>query len=174
MSSSKQRILRLSLFALIYFVEGAMLTYFSAFNTLYLRSFDLSYSLIGIVGGVTLIPFVLKIFIGYLSDRVPLFKVGHRKPYILIGLVLQTAAFLVLPFVLPTEQFGLYLTLVILAALGVACAVCVLAAWVAILFTKRYPRGLFAFVVGTGRWGLRVCAYAFLLVTDVYPPFSLK
>jgi len=120
MSSSKQRILRLSLFGLIYFVEGAMLTYFSAFNTLYLRSFDLSYSLIGIVGGVTLIPFVLKIFIGYLSDRVPLFKVGHRKPYILIGLILQTAAFLVLPFVVPTSQFGLYLTLVILAALGMS------------------------------------------------------
>ena len=120
MSSSKQRILRLSLFALIYFVEGAMLTYFSAFNTLYLRSFDLPYSLIGIVGGVTLIPFVLKIFIGYLSDRVPLFKVGYRKPYILIGLILQTAAFLVLPFVIPTEKFGLYLTLVILAALGMS------------------------------------------------------
>ena len=111
MSSSRQRILRLALFATVYFVEGAMLTYFSAFNVLYLRSFDLSYSLIGIVGGVTLIPFVLKIFIGYLSDRVPLFKIGHRKPYILMGLILQTAAFLVLPFILPSEQFGLYLAL---------------------------------------------------------------
>lgn len=120
MSSSRQRILRLALFATVYFVEGAMLTYFSAFNVLYLRSFDLSYSLIGIVGGVTLIPFVLKIFIGYLSDRVPLFKIGHRKPYILMGLILQTAAFLVLLFVLPSEQFGLYLALVILAALGMS------------------------------------------------------
>ena len=120
MSSSRQRILRLALFATVYFVEGAMLTYFSAFNVLYLRSFDLSYSLIGIVGGVTLIPFVLKIFIGYLSDRVPLFKIGHRKPYILLGLILQTAAFLVLPFILPSEQFGLYLALVILAALGMS------------------------------------------------------
>lgn len=64
--------------------------------------------------------------------------------------------------------------LLILAFLGIAAVFAVLIAWFAILFTGRYPRGLFDFVVGTGRWGLRVCAYAFLLVTDVYPPFSMK
>lgn len=120
MTKSKTRLLRLLLFAVIYFVEGAVLTYFSAFNTLYLRSFDLSYSLIGIVGGVTLIPFVLKIFIGYLSDKVSLFGLGYRKPYIVLGLVLQSAAFFLIPAFSPVEHFPVYLTLMILAALGMS------------------------------------------------------
>ena len=50
----------------------------------------------------------------------------------------------------------------------------VLFAWFAILFTGRYPRGLFDYVEGVLRWGNRVYAYAFILVTDRYPPFSLK
>ena len=52
--------------------------------------------------------------------------------------------------------------------------VVVVVAWFAILITGRYPRWIFDFVVGVGRWGLRVNAYAFLLVTDRYPPFSLS
>jgi hypothetical protein len=63
---------------------------------------------------------------------------------------------------------------VVLGFLGIGAGFAVIIAWFAILFTGRYPRGLFDYVVGTGRWGLRVCAYSGLLVTDIYPPFSLK
>lgn len=62
----------------------------------------------------------------------------------------------------------------VLYFLGIAAQVCVIIAWFAILFTGRYPRGLFDFVVGVFRWGLRVSAYASLLTTDRYPPFSLS
>jgi uncharacterized protein DUF4389 len=58
--------------------------------------------------------------------------------------------------------------------LGIAAVVCVVIAWFAILFTGRYPRELFNFVVGVGRWSTRVTSYAFLLATDRYPPFSLN
>jgi hypothetical protein len=64
-----------------------------------------------------------------------------------------------------------YIVLTILM-LGVFVAVVI--AWFAILFTGRYPRGLFDYVVGVARWNLRVSAYAFFLTTDQYPPFSLR
>ena len=62
---------------------------------------------------------------------------------------------------------------IVLAFLTLAALFAVLIAWFAILFTGRYPRGIFDFLVGVGRWMNRVTAYAFLLVTDEYPPFRL-
>lgn len=64
-----------------------------------------------------------------------------------------------------------YIVLIVLWIVAILAAII---AWFAILFTGRYPRSLFDFVVGVGRWSLRVDAYAFLLVTDNYPPFSLR
>jgi hypothetical protein len=63
---------------------------------------------------------------------------------------------------------------ILLVFLWLAALVAVIVAWFAILFTGRYPRGLFDFVLGVLRWGNRVIAYAFVLVTDRYPPFRLN
>ncbi len=63
---------------------------------------------------------------------------------------------------------------ILLFFLSIAAVVAVIIAWFAILFTGRYPRGLFDFVLGVLRWGNRVTAYAFVLVTDQYPPFRLS
>lgn len=63
---------------------------------------------------------------------------------------------------------------VVLGLLGVGAVLAIVASWFAILVTGRYPQALFDYVVGVGRWSVRVNAYAFLLVTDRYPPFSLK
>ncbi len=61
-----------------------------------------------------------------------------------------------------------------LGLLGVGTCFVWFFAWLSILFTGEYPRGMFDYMAGVMRWGLRVSAYAFLLVTDVYPPFSLR
>ena len=63
---------------------------------------------------------------------------------------------------------------IVLIFLSIAAVLVVIFAWFAILFTGRYPRGLFDFVLGVIRWENRVVAYAFVLVTDKYPPFRLS
>jgi len=63
---------------------------------------------------------------------------------------------------------------IVLAVLWVLVFFCVVIAWFAILFTGRYPEGLFNIVESVLRWGNRVNAYAFLLITDDYPPFSFS
>lgn len=63
---------------------------------------------------------------------------------------------------------------VVLVFLFIGAFFAVLMAWFAILFTGRYPQGLFTYIEGVNRWGLRVQAYVSLLITDRYPPFSLQ
>ena len=63
---------------------------------------------------------------------------------------------------------------IVLFFLYVATIVVVIGAWFAILFTGRYPRGIFDFVEGVIRWHNRVVGYAWILVTDQYPPFSMS
>jgi hypothetical protein len=63
--------------------------------------------------------------------------------------------------------------LIVLLFLWIAAIVVAIVAWFAILFTRRYPRDMFEFIAGVIRWQNRVAAYAFVLVTDRYPPFRL-
>ena len=63
---------------------------------------------------------------------------------------------------------------IVLLFLGIGAVLAVIVAWFVIVFTGRYPESLFRYVVGVLRWSNRVTSYAFLLVTDQYPPFRLS
>ncbi|HNT55507.1 MAG TPA: MFS transporter [Anaerolineaceae bacterium] len=112
--------LRYLLFALLYFSQGAVLSFFTAFNAIYLLSHNVSMTRIGLMGTIALLPFIFKIFLGMLSDRVNLLGYGHRKPYILIGLIVQAACLVVVPQVNPGTHFELYVGLAFLLQLGMA------------------------------------------------------
>lgn len=111
---------RYAMFALLYFAQGAILSYFTALNSLYLLRFNLTMSQIGLVGAIGLIPFVLKIFLGMLSDRVNLAGWGYRKPYIIIGLLVQSVCLLIVPQINPGSQYGFYALLAFVLMLGMA------------------------------------------------------
>jgi roadblock/LC7 domain-containing protein len=63
---------------------------------------------------------------------------------------------------------------IVLVILSIGAMILVIVAWFVILFTGKYPKGIFGYVEGVLRWGNRVTGYAFLLVTDRYPPFRLS
>ena len=108
------------LFASLYFTQGTILGYFASLNALYLISRGLSMTDVGIFGAIALIPFVIKIFLGMLSDRVNLFGRGHRVPYILIGLAVQVVCLLLVPAINPSTHYWSFVALAFVLQLGMA------------------------------------------------------
>ncbi len=119
MKSNPSRAFRLSMFAALYVVQGVGLAYFSNFQKPYLDSLGISPNAIGALTFVLQIPFILKIFIGMLSDKVNLLGMGHRKPYMLLGLILAALAFGGATFALPDANFLLFAALVTLGSFSV-------------------------------------------------------
>lgn len=117
---SLNRSFRLALFGSLYFAQGAIMSYFLTFNILYLGEFGYGEADVGIFQAVLVVPFLLKIFLGLLSDAVNLFGMGHRKPYILIGLVLQGSMMFLLANVSPETSLGGFAGLALAASVGMA------------------------------------------------------
>jgi len=74
----------------------------------------------GIFAAIALVPFVIKIFLGMLSDRVNLFGMGHRKPYILIGLTVQIICLVLVPKINLTTQYWWFVLIAFMLQLGMA------------------------------------------------------
>lgn len=111
---------RYTIFGLLYFIQGAILSYFTGFNGIYLISFGVDMKGVGLIGLIGMMPFVLKIFLGILSDRVNLLGGGYRKPYILLGVAVQLIALILVPLINPATNFWLYALLGFILMTGMA------------------------------------------------------
>jgi len=116
----QKKFIRYTMFGLLYFTQGTILSYFTALNALYLLQFGVDMTRIGIMGTIALIPFVIKVFLGMLSDKVNLLGLGNRKPYIVIGLLVQILCLLVVPVIDPGTNFWLYVVVAFLLQMGMA------------------------------------------------------
>ena len=116
----QSKTLRFSMFALLYFTQGTILGYFASLNALYLLGNGLDMADVGIFSSIALIPFVIKILFGMLSDRYNLFGLGHRKPYILIGLLVQFICLILVANINPGKSYWTFVALAFVLQLGMA------------------------------------------------------
>jgi len=115
-----KKALRYSMFGLLYFAQGAIMSFFTALNAVYLQSFGLGMGAIGIIGTIAMVPFVIKIFLGMLSDKVNFLGLGFRKPYIILGLFVQAICLILVPFVNPGQNFLIYAGVAFILMMGMA------------------------------------------------------
>lgn len=116
----RSKFLNYFMFGALYFTQGTILAYFLSINALYFMESGLSGTDLGIFGTIAMIPFVIKVLYGMLSDRVSLFGMGHRKPYILIGLAIQIVCLIAVPFIDLSTSFWLFIANAFMLQMGMA------------------------------------------------------
>lgn len=116
----QSKTVRFTMFALLYFTQGTILGYFASLNALYMLENGLDMADVGIFSTIALIPFIIKILFGILSDKYNLFGLGHRKPYIFIGLMVQFACLIAVANINPGKNYWLYVGIAFLLQLGMA------------------------------------------------------
>ncbi|MCB8942588.1 MAG: MFS transporter, partial [Ardenticatenaceae bacterium] len=120
MITEKSRSFRLTLFGMLYFVQGIIVAFTGNFAKPYLNDYGIDADLIGLLFTLLLVPFIFKIFYGMLSDRVNLWGRGHRLPYIVLALLISMAGIFLAGFVNPSTHYSLFLILIVLASFAVA------------------------------------------------------
>ena len=120
LTGQNNRQLRFTLFGIIYFAQGAMMSYILTFNILYLGEYGYGDADVGVFHSILAIPFVLKMLFAVLSDRVSLFGLGHRRPYIIFGLLLQGIAMFVMASMDIKNGLGVFALVAFFAAISMS------------------------------------------------------
>lgn len=108
------------LLTLLYFAQGAIASYQLNFFKPHLYAEDVPTAQIAALGSLVLLPFVIKVLFGMLCDRINLFGLGHRIPYMIVGVVLCALAFFVVYFVDPSQNFKIFAAIILAAAFAMA------------------------------------------------------
>ena len=111
---------KLGFFATLYFLQGAAFAYASNFQKPFLAAQGVSKEALGLFTSLLLIPFIAKVFLGWLSDRYPIGGWGSRKPYMVLGLALFSFGYAVLILIHPSEQFFWFVAISWAASFGLA------------------------------------------------------
>lgn len=106
--------------ACLYFVQGGVICYFQIFQKPYLNSLGIERTQIGLLNSLLLVPFILKVGFGWISDRYPWGRWGRRKPYMAIGLAFACSAFFLAAFFPAHQYFLFYAGIMLLASFAVA------------------------------------------------------
>jgi PAT family beta-lactamase induction signal transducer AmpG len=110
----------LALFASLYAVQGVVVAYITNFNTNYMTAKGQSLDRAAVAETIALLPLALKFLVGPLSDRVNLFGLGHRLPYIVLGVVVQSLGLAGLAMIDPGQHLLAFGGMALLTVLGLA------------------------------------------------------
>lgn len=166
--TQKSKRFKLSLFAILYFVQGIISAFTINFAKPYLDSYGVDADLIGLMTSILLLPFILKVFYGMFSDRVNLFGRGHRLPYIGVSLIVSAIALLIAGFIRPDLHFWGFAGMIILASFAVSLYDTTTDA-LAVDITPRQEQGLVQSVMTSSRAiGIVVMAVAIGWIAQLF------
>lgn len=110
----------LTLFTLLYALQGIAIAYFFNFSYGYMAAAGIDNETIAAIQSIALIPMLIKFTLGPISDRFNMFGLGFRRPYIVVGLAVQALGFLGLSWFNPAHSLTLHAAALFVMALGVA------------------------------------------------------
>ncbi len=159
---------KFGLFTILYFVQGVIAAYQLNFFKPHLDSAGIAPNLIGLAASLAFLPFIFKIFFGLASDKINLFGRGHRVPFMILGVVICSVAFLISFFVDPASNFRTLATMIIFATFGMSMFDTVADAY-AIEVTPEEDHGRVQGFMTSGRAiGLVILSFLFGIIATRY------
>lgn len=150
-------------FASLYFLQGAAFAYVVNFQKPFLAGQGVDKATLGLFTSLLLLPFILKVFLGMLSDRR-----GGRKPYMLVGLALYAAGYAALAFLNPATQFPAFAAVTWMASLGLALFDTCADGWAIDVAEEREQSAVQAAMIAGKSLGLITMAFGFGWIAERY------